>query len=195
MSGDGRTTWYTTGDLARLTGNTLRTVRYYEELGLIAPAARRHGEHRMFTAQDMERLRTISDLRAALPGMTYCFFGGTDAAPEPVSTLDFDANGSNPTPDTISLDVPSLTNADGTFLLEAAPGRYSLQVRALSYARKRIEGLVLAAGRLTPFSTGLSPEALAVEESPVTREVAGHATKALEHHIERRLRAIALFER
>ena len=38
-------------------------------------------------------------------------------------------------------------------------------------------------------------EALAVEESPVTREVAGHATKALEHHIERRLRAIALFER
>ena len=47
--------------------------------------------------------------------------GGTDAAPEPVSTLAFDANGSNPTPDTITLDVPSLTNADGTTTL-AIPG-------------------------------------------------------------------------
>ena len=37
--------------------------------------------------------------------------------------------------------VGGLTNADGTFLLEAAPGRYALQVRALSYARQRIEAL------------------------------------------------------
>lgn len=55
---------YTTGDLARLTGNTLRTVRYYEELGLLTPVPRRHGGHRLFTTDDLERLRTISDLRA-----------------------------------------------------------------------------------------------------------------------------------
>ena len=37
-------------------------------------------------------------------------------------------------------------------------------------------------------------QALALEESPATHEVGALATRALEHHIERRLRAIAMFE-
>ena len=37
-------------------------------------------------------------------------------------------------------------------------------------------------------------EALAMEESPATHEVGTLATRALEHHIERRLKAISLFE-
>jgi hypothetical protein len=57
-----------------------------------------------------------------------------------------------------------LTNADGTFLLEAPAGRYALLVRALSYSRKRIEGLVLEEGQLLPFSTTLSPEAIQQKE-------------------------------
>jgi len=60
--------------------------------------------------------------------------------------------------------VGGLSNADGTFLLEAPPGRYTLQVRALSYATKRISGLVIEEGRLLPFSTALQPEALQQEE-------------------------------
>jgi DNA-binding transcriptional MerR regulator len=55
---------YTTGELARLTSNTLRTVRYYEELGLLSPAPRRQGAHRLFTELDAHRLRTITDMRA-----------------------------------------------------------------------------------------------------------------------------------
>jgi DNA repair protein RecO (recombination protein O) len=38
-------------------------------------------------------------------------------------------------------------------------------------------------------------EALAAPESPTSHEVAALATKALEHHLERRLRAVAMFER
>ena len=38
-------------------------------------------------------------------------------------------------------------------------------------------------------------EALATSESPVTHEVGLLATRAMEHHLERRLKAIALFER
>jgi len=38
-------------------------------------------------------------------------------------------------------------------------------------------------------------DALEVPASAVTHEVAAHATKALEHHIERRLRTVAMFER
>ncbi len=37
-------------------------------------------------------------------------------------------------------------------------------------------------------------EALAQPESPITHEVGGLATRALEHHIERRLKAVAMFE-
>lgn len=38
-------------------------------------------------------------------------------------------------------------------------------------------------------------EALDVPAGPVTHEVAGHANRALEHHLERRLRTVAMFER
>jgi DNA repair protein RecO (recombination protein O) len=37
-------------------------------------------------------------------------------------------------------------------------------------------------------------EALALDESPATHEVSTLATRALEHHIERRLKAVAMFE-
>jgi DNA repair protein RecO (recombination protein O) len=43
------------------------------------------------------------------------------------------------------------------------------------------------------FNGGLR-EVLALDESPATHEVGTLATRALEHHIERRLRAIAMFE-
>ncbi len=66
--------------------------------------------------------------------------------------------------DTTMQKIGALSNADGTFLLKAAPGRYTLQVRALSYARKRIENVVLTDGQLLPFSTTLEPEAIQQKE-------------------------------
>ncbi len=42
---------------------------------------------------------------------------------------------------------------------------------------------------------GRLAHALALEESPATHEVGSLATRALEHHIERRLKAVAMFER
>jgi outer membrane receptor protein involved in Fe transport len=79
--------------------------------------------------------------------------------------------------DTTMHPVGGPTNADGTFLLEAPPGRYALKVRALSYAPKRIEGIVLQAGELLPLNTALTPEAIKVEEIVVEGE-AGHNTEA-----------------
>lgn len=57
-------TTYTTGDLARASGNTLRTVRYYDELGLLGDHCRSAGGHRLFTALHLQRLNTITALRA-----------------------------------------------------------------------------------------------------------------------------------
>jgi len=55
----------TSGDLARLTGNTVRTVRFYEERGLLVPAARSAGGHRLYTEDQVQLLEWISDLRDA----------------------------------------------------------------------------------------------------------------------------------
>ncbi len=41
---------------------------------------------------------------------------------------------------------------------------------------------------------GRMNEALDLPNSPVVHEVAGHANRALEHHLERRLRTVAMFE-
>jgi len=66
--------------------------------------------------------------------------------------------------DTTMKRVGGLTNADGTYLLEAPAGKYALQIRALSYAKKRIEGVVIEEGKLLPISTALAPEAIQQEE-------------------------------
>jgi DNA-binding transcriptional MerR regulator len=59
----------TEADLLRIhevsaeTGLTTRTIRYYEELGLLKPAARSEGSYRLFDPDDLERLRFIKGLR------------------------------------------------------------------------------------------------------------------------------------
>ncbi len=58
------------GDLARATGNTVRTIRFYEEEGLLAPAVVSGGGHRRYTPEDLERLLLIADLREI--GLSLC---------------------------------------------------------------------------------------------------------------------------
>jgi DNA-binding transcriptional MerR regulator len=55
------------GDVARLAGTTPRTIRYYEEIGLLEPAGdRSSGQHRVYTEADVERLREILRFRDLL---------------------------------------------------------------------------------------------------------------------------------
>jgi DNA-binding transcriptional MerR regulator len=55
------------GDVARLVGTTPRTIRYYEELGLLAQApARPSGQHRIYTEAEVERIREVMRLKALL---------------------------------------------------------------------------------------------------------------------------------
>jgi len=55
---------YTTGDLARLTGNTLRAVRHYEAEGLVRPIRRGSRGERLFDSGQLECLRFVTDMRA-----------------------------------------------------------------------------------------------------------------------------------
>jgi len=54
------------GDLAERAGVTPRTVRYYEELGLLPRGAREHGKNRTYDTGDVERLRELTRLRDLL---------------------------------------------------------------------------------------------------------------------------------
>jgi DNA-binding transcriptional MerR regulator len=50
-------------EVAAALGLTARTIRYYEEIGLLTPAARSDGDYRLYDTDDVERLRFIKDLR------------------------------------------------------------------------------------------------------------------------------------
>ena len=55
------------GDVARTVGTTPRTIRYYEEIGLLPETAQRAaGAHRLYSEADIERLREIMRLRDGL---------------------------------------------------------------------------------------------------------------------------------
>ncbi len=55
------------GEVAEQTGTTPRTIRYYEEIGLLPGAAdRAQGQHRVYTETDVERVREIIRLRDLL---------------------------------------------------------------------------------------------------------------------------------
>jgi len=55
------------GELAELTGTTPRTIRYYEEIGLLPEAEdREQGKRRTYTDTDVERLQELVRLRDLL---------------------------------------------------------------------------------------------------------------------------------
>jgi DNA-binding transcriptional MerR regulator len=55
------------GDVARLVGTTPRTIRYYEEIGLLPEAPTRpSGRHRVYTEAEVERLREVMRMKELL---------------------------------------------------------------------------------------------------------------------------------
>ena len=58
------------GEVAEMLGTTPRTIRYYEEIGLLPSADdREQGKHRLYTQADVDRVREIMRLRDLL-GLT-----------------------------------------------------------------------------------------------------------------------------
>ena len=51
------------GDLAKRTGLSIRTLHYYEEVGLLAPSYRTQSGHRLYDTKDIIRLQQIVSLR------------------------------------------------------------------------------------------------------------------------------------
>ena len=65
MSGnevDGEQSWKV-GDLARITGLTVRALHHYDHIGLLSPSLRTAAGHRLYTAADVARLYRVCLLR------------------------------------------------------------------------------------------------------------------------------------
>jgi len=52
------------GDLAKHTGLSVRTLHYYDEIGLLSPSSRTGAGHRLYSADDVLRLQQIRSLHS-----------------------------------------------------------------------------------------------------------------------------------
>ncbi len=57
---------FTIEQVAAQTGLTKRTLRYYEEVGLLPPTGRTEGNYRRYNQEDIQRLERIKNLRDLL---------------------------------------------------------------------------------------------------------------------------------
>ena len=51
------------GEVAEAVGLSLRTIRYYEEVGVVPPSGRTAGGFRLYTDDDIERLRLVKQMK------------------------------------------------------------------------------------------------------------------------------------
>ncbi len=54
---------YSTGELAKLGGVSVRTVQYYDQRGILVPTGLTEGGRRLYNQEDLKRLQTICFLR------------------------------------------------------------------------------------------------------------------------------------
>ena len=78
---------YTTGELAKLCGVTVRTVQYYDPRGILSPASLSEGGRRVYSEEELEKLKMICWLRDL--GLSINDIGRvlSDEEPEKVITL------------------------------------------------------------------------------------------------------------
>lgn len=56
---------YTTGEIAKLCGVSVRTVQYYDDRGILVPSQLSEGGRRLYSDDDLKRMRIICFLREA----------------------------------------------------------------------------------------------------------------------------------
>ncbi len=54
---------YTTGEMAKLCGVTVRTVQFYDQRGILIPSALSEGGRRLYSEEDLKRMKIICFLR------------------------------------------------------------------------------------------------------------------------------------
>lgn len=55
--------YWKVGELAKLTGLTIRTLRFYDQIGLFSPSGQTESGHRLYNESDLSRLQQILSLK------------------------------------------------------------------------------------------------------------------------------------
>jgi len=63
---EGPVTTWRIGEVAKLTGVTTRTLRYWEQMGLLAPKGHRGAGERFYSDTEVDRVRRIKELQELL---------------------------------------------------------------------------------------------------------------------------------
>jgi DNA-binding transcriptional MerR regulator len=66
LAGPDETSTMRIGEVAKATGLTTRTLRYWEQLGLLSPSSHRESGERLYTAAAIERVGRIRELQDLL---------------------------------------------------------------------------------------------------------------------------------
>ena len=54
---------YTTGELAKICGVTVRTVQFYDQKGILVPSALSEGGRRLYSEEDLKKMKIVCFLR------------------------------------------------------------------------------------------------------------------------------------
>ena len=85
---DDRTDLFTIGQLARRTGLTVRTIRFWSDLDLLPPTTRSGGGYRLYDAGAVARLELVRSLRALRRVREMAVAGSADVPPEPLPSVE-----------------------------------------------------------------------------------------------------------
>jgi DNA-binding transcriptional MerR regulator len=118
-------------EVAAETGLTPRSIRYYEEMGLLEPAGRSEGAYRLYDESDLERLRYIRELRDEA-GFSLAQIG---------QLLEDDAARERNRERLRTTQDPSERRA----ILEDARARVDRQIQTLEIKAQRLEAMIEAA--------------------------------------------------
>ena len=77
---------YTTGEIAKLCGVTVRTVQYYDSRDLLVPSELTEGGRRLYSEEDVKRLKVICVLREL--GLSINVIGQLLKEEDPASVID-----------------------------------------------------------------------------------------------------------
>lgn len=77
---------YTTGELAKLCGVTVRTVQYYDTRGILVPSELSEGGRRLYSENDLRKMKTICFLRDL--GLSINTIGDLLAEADPGSVIE-----------------------------------------------------------------------------------------------------------
>ena len=77
---------YTTGEIAKLCGVTVRTVQYYDARGILVPSQLSEGGRRLYSQDDLKRMKVICFLREV--GLSINSIGDFLSDEEPCKVID-----------------------------------------------------------------------------------------------------------